>query len=105
MLTSNPTIKQTSQGVQLIFQFSFNPIDYDGSFYSGVKDNHYRTVVIDCNSQDYIISSSTANVVSMDPKKFHIRKEKLSDGTKTIVDFNDFHFEANQNIEPISYDS
>jgi|TARA_B110000014_G_C19778831_1_gene405054 hypothetical protein len=104
MITSNPFVKKTLNGVQLIFQFSFEPIDHDGSFYSGVKDNHYRSIIFECNTPNYTISSTKPESVSTNPKDFKMSKKKTASGIITIIDFDNFHFEAGQDLNPLSYE-
>ena len=104
MLTANPIINHTVDGVQLIFQFSFEPIDYDGSFYSGVKDNHYRTVVFECDTPNYTMTYDKQSSVTTSPRKFKLRSIKTLEGIRTTIDFDDFHFEVDKELVPVTYE-
>ncbi len=104
MLTANPIINHTINGVQLIFQFSFEPIDYDGSFYSGVKDNHYRTVVFECDTRNYTMTYDKTSSVTTSPSKFKLRSQETSKGIMTTIDFDDFHFKVNKELVPVTYE-
>jgi hypothetical protein len=95
MNNSNPQIIKTDIGIELVFEFKILPIDYDGSFYARNIEPHYRTIVYDIQSKNYVLKD---NIMPKDnihhPNKLHVTEDHLYGEKHILIDYKNLHFES-----------